>query len=202
MEIIAPIRRFIGWHRRFIATALAGLGTFVLITQLAPGVPDGVGVVVAVGTLSPGQTIGADDVAVRELPAAGVPDGAVTSPEEVIGQSLNSTVTANTVLQPGLLATADGAGPGRAHVPVRIPDDQLLELLVPGTRISLVAAAEAGAGVLVDDARVVMRPAPPAQAGFSATGSRPGLVILDVPAARAADVAVLGQHAELIVILD
>ena len=201
MEILASARRFISWHRRSIAAAIAGLGTFVLVTQLTPAAPNAVPVVVALHDLSPGDVIRAADVTVRELPASGVPEGAARSTDDVVGQTLAAGVAANTVLQPGLLASADRAGPGRALVPVRIPDDQLLQLLMPGRLVSLVSTSETGASVLVDDARVALVPAPSAQTGFAATGSRPGLVILDVPAGRAADVAVLGQHAELNVVL-
>ena len=201
MEILASARRFIGSHRRAIAAAIAGLGTFVLVTQLTPAVPDAIPVVVALHDLSPGDILGAADVAVRELPAAGVPEGAGLTTDDVVGQTLAAGVSANTVLQPGLLASADRAGPGRALVPVRIPDEQLLQLLTPGTLVGLVSTTEAGASVLVDDARVALVPAASPQTGFAATGARPGLVVLDVPKERAADVAVLGQRAELNVVL-
>ncbi len=201
MEILAAARRFVGWHRRAIAAALAGLGTFVLVTQLTPTVPDSVPVVVALHELSPGDVVRDADVAVRELAASSVPEGARLTTDDVVGQALAAGVSANTILQPGLLASADRAGPGRALVPVRIPDEQLLQLLTPGRLVSLVSASETGASVLVDDARVALIPAASAQTGFAATGSRPGLVVLDIPAGRAADVAVLGQRGDLNILL-
>lgn len=89
---------------------------------------------------------------------------------------------------------------GRAVVPIALPDEQLAALLVPGTKLVLVHASDAGFDVITDDAR----PALPQSAGqgsaLATASSRSPMVLVDVPIEIAPTVAGLGQQGNLRVI--
>lgn len=200
MEFPHKLKRFVAWHRRALAAALAGLGVLLLATQLAPAQDPGTAVVVTTRAVAAGDVLTAADVQVVALPLRALPEGPLPEPADVVGTRAATRIAANTVVQAGMLATTADLADGRALVPIAIPDDQLAGLLAPGSLVSLVYAGE-GFEVVTDDARVAALPAAQERSELAVVSARAPLVLLDVPNAIAPTVAALGQRGELSVIL-
>jgi pilus assembly protein CpaB len=200
--LLARIAAFVSWHRRAVAALLAALSVVLVAGWLAE--PDGPGVPVPVTAveLAAGHTISSTDVTVKELPAHLLPSGATPTLDQVVGQVTAVGLAPGTLLQAGLLATGQGVAPGRAVVPISLPDDQLRSLLRPGDPVTLVVTAAESAEVLTRDARVAALPAAPGGSALAVAGAgSDGLVLVDVPAAEAPMVAALGQSGQLSVVL-
>ncbi|GAB3818931.1 hypothetical protein GCM10028820_22100 [Tessaracoccus terricola] len=200
MEFPHKLRQFVAWHRRALAAALAGLGVLLLATQLAPSTPPGTDVVVTTRAVAAGAVLTEADLQVVALSPDALPEGVLPSLDDVVGATAGWRLGANTVVQSGMLATTTDLAAGRALVPIAIPDDQLVDLLAPGSRVSLVFAGEAFE-VVTDDARVAALPARTESTGLSVGTGRAPLVLVDVPSEIAPTVAALGQRGELSVIL-
>lgn len=150
-----------------------------------------------------GEALAAADVSLAALPPPAVPDGALASTQDAVGQTLAVPVAAGTVLQPALLArAATAAAKGRAVVPILIADDDLRRLLAaPGDLISLVSAHGESPEIVTGDARVVALPCLGGSGALRAAASTDRGTLVDVPASSATLVALLGQGGQLSVIL-
>lgn len=201
MELWTRIRARILWHRGPLAALAAALGALILVGSLGGGDGARVPVVVTSSDLPAGHLITAADLREVRLQADAAPSGALPRAEDAVGRTTAADLLPNSILQPGMLVDEGGATPGRARVPVRIPDSALVGLLGPGTRLKLVTIGDSGPHVLTGDALVAPLPATAPAVGPLAVGASDRLVLLDVPEQNALDVAVLGQRGELFVIL-
>jgi pilus assembly protein CpaB len=137
-----------------LALAIAAGGTFAFGTyrymQNVPtqtvSVPTS-GVVVAAADLQLGAELRREDLSVIQWPAASVPAGAFTKPEELVGRGLIQPVSTNELFLPGKLAPKEaGAGlppviaPGFRALSVRVNDViGVAGYVLPGTRVDVVA---------------------------------------------------------------
>lgn len=187
------------WHRRAIAAVLTGLGALALVSQLS-GPSDAVSqVVVTTRAVDAGSPISVADVALQPIPADAVPADAITRLGDAVGRPAAVTLSAHTILQPGMLVSGSPAPVGHALVPITVQDGQLRQLLSPGLRIALVSAVGDVPGIITSDA--VVHSVPPAvTASFGASGAS-ALVLVVVPSALAPEVSVLGQSGGLSVFL-
>lgn len=199
---MAWLRRTISWHRRKLAALLTALGMFALVSHLsgASSAAEASGqVVVTTAHLAAGAPITSSDVSLHSLPASAIPADALTLMEDVVGHSAAVELSPHTTLQAGLLVSGAPAAAGRSLVPITVHDSQLREILSPGLRIALVSAGPDVPGILTDDAVVHTLPSPVETSFVSSTQA--ALVLVDVPADLAAEVAVLGQSGQLSVFL-
>ncbi|HEY3749124.1 MAG TPA: SAF domain-containing protein [Pseudonocardiaceae bacterium] len=145
---LRSVLRTRGWPRTMALRRLVAIGLVVLAGALALR-PAGaretadVDVVVAARDLTPGNTLAQADLSIRQLPAAVVPSGALTSRDAVIGRVLASAVRAGEPLTDvRLVGPADTAlttgDPNAATVPVRLADPDVADLLRPGIRVDVV----------------------------------------------------------------
>ena len=201
-RLLTPIASFVSWHRRAVAALLAALSVVLVAQWLAePGGPT-VSAPVLTGPVAAGHTLTSADVTLTDVPAhlefSGTPPGI----DDVIGQVTAVNLAPGTLLQAGLLATGQGVAPGRAVVPITLPDQALRSLLRPGDPVTLVVTSTESAEVLTRDARVAALPSPPGGSALAVAGAGDdGLVLMDVPADEAAMVAALGQSGQLSVVL-
>ena len=111
-------------HRRWLAAGALALAVLVALRAVSPAPPPQADAVVAVRDLTGGQQLGADDLAVRQVPRDLLPEGAVADTAPLVGRTLASPtragelVTDRRVLDEGLLA----AYPGTVAVPARLAD--------------------------------------------------------------------------------
>lgn len=189
------------WHRRPVAALLAALGALIIVAGVRGEAPPEASLLVTASALPAGHLITRDDLKVIGLPPAAAPSGAPLTPEDVIGKTAAADLLPNSILQPGMLIHDGGAPPGRATVPITLAEAQLVSILRPGTRISLITIDSAGSHVLSDDTVVAPLPGAPTGGALTPSATRNTLVLLDVPAERAGEIAVLGQRGELYVVL-
>ena len=201
-RLLTPIASFVSWHRRAVAALLAALSVVLVAQWLAePGGPT-VSAPVLTGPVAAGHTLTSADVTLTDVPAHLVFSGTPPGIDDVIGQVTAVNLAPGTLLQAGLLATGQGVAPGRAVVPITLPDQALRSLLRPGDPVTLVVTSTESAEVLTRDARVAALPSPPGGSALAVAGAGDdGLVLMDVPADEAAMVAALGQSGQLSVVL-
>lgn len=160
-------------------------------------------VVVAARDLSPGVTIGADDVALRRRPALTVPDGAATAVGDVVGATLagpsrrGEVITDARILGSRLAGLS--AGSDARVVPLHLADAAVLDLIRPGDVVDVLGAAsadpEARPRVVASDAVVVLVSV--ASPGPGARDDRVVLVALPAAAANTLAGATLVQTVTL-----
>ncbi len=128
-------------YRGLIAGSCAGIAVLAALPALAPGPPATVAVVTAGRDLRWGASLSATDLVVAEVPAAAVPDGALTEVAAARGRLLASPVrrgepiTDVRLVGAGLLADS-----GLLAVGVRIADAGTAALLRPGSVVDVLAA--------------------------------------------------------------
>ena len=177
--------------RRVAAGALVMLAVVAALRPDPGGVPHDV--VVAVRDLSPGIELTPDDVALVQRPAAGLPDGAVTTLEAVLGTTLAGPSRRGEVLTDarvlGSRLTGLSAGANARMVPVHLADAEMAELLRPGDVVDVLGTPTAGSAgasgprVVASAAIVVLVSAKPASGGDDA------IVLVALPAAAATALA-------------
>lgn len=200
-RFLSSIASFVSWHRRAVGALLAGLAVLAVAQWLAA--PEGatVSVVTVAADVPAGRALTPADVALTKLPTAAVPDGALLAPDEAVGEVAAVSLAKGTILHPNLLATARSGAPGRAVVPIRLPDPELRQLLRPGDRVTLIVTAAETAEVLTGDARISALPEPSPSSGLSIGSSAAGLILVEVAVAEAPAVAALGQSGQLSIAL-
>jgi len=190
-------QRALATHRRLLGAGLAAAAVAVGLGALAPEPPPSAAVLVAATDLVAGQPLSAEDVRMARYPSEGVPDGALSAPDQATGRTLaaparrGEPLTDVRFLGPGLLAGADD---GLVAAPVRVADPGIAGLVRAGDRVDVLAAETAvGQGsVSVPAARSVARavrvlavPASDASGGFT----EGGLVVVATTPAVAVDLA-------------
>ncbi|EME19496.1 SAF domain-containing protein [Rhodococcus triatomae] len=175
--------------RRAAAGALALLALVLAIR----GDPDDdrVEVVTAAHDLTPGTLLGEADLHLTALPAAGVPDGAVLSPDDVVGRTLAGPARAGEPLTDvrvlGSRLADAAAGPDGRIVPLRIDDTEVARLLRAGDIVDILTVDAEGSAtprVLATDATVVLA----ATRESGRTSGEPA-VLVALPEASATEVA-------------
>ncbi len=193
------------WRARLpFAAIMVGCAVTFALAALRPAPPPSTPVVVAARALAAGEPAAAGDLAVTRLPPDAVPEGSHGDREAVVGRAVVVAVPAglplvDTLLRDDRLAAA--GPPGTVVVPVRLADPGVADLLRPGDRVDLFAAATSGTGEAVAErlarrALVLPHPAPgaeraPAPVGVLGTGADGGgsLTLVAVAPEQAAALA-------------
>jgi Flp pilus assembly protein CpaB len=151
-------------YRRWLVAAAAAGAVLAAVQELAPPEPATTPVVVAVRDLAPGHRLGADDLAVEDMPSDAAPPEGLLSRADLLGERVagpvaaGEPVTATRVVGSGLF---ERLGPGLLATPVRLPDADIAGLLHAGDRVDVYAAtgdASEPAVQVVRDATVVVVP--------------------------------------------
>lgn len=190
-ETVRRRLRLIGWRaRRPLAALCVGLAALVAVGLVRPADPPTARVPVAARHLALGAVLAAGDVRLAEVPLALVPTGlragardagspptaTGTDADALTGRRLAVAVPAGLPLVPGLFVADAATGPpGTVVVPVRFADAGVADVLTPGMRVDVVAAAlhdGDDATRLARDAVVLARPGD----GDPAAGSGGGLL--------------------------
>lgn len=191
--------RTISWHRRKVAAVLAALGMFLLLSHFSGAAEPLGGVVVVTQPVSAGAALTAGDVSVAAVPVVLIPADALTDPADAVGRSAAVSLTAHTIVQPGLLVSGAPPPKGRSLVPITVHDAQLREILSPGLRVALVSSVGDVPGIVTDDA--VIHTMPQVASSSLVTTGQAALVLVEVPSALAPDVSMLGQSGQLSIFL-
>ncbi len=138
------------------AAVLAGLAVWAALSVLRPPGPATTTALVTVRALPGGQTVTADDVAVRQLPLDAVPTDFLHDPAQAVGRPLTVPVPAGALLLPASVVNREAlAGPGLSVLPVTLASTAV-GLIEVGDRIDLLGAdANSDAVLVASAARVV-----------------------------------------------
>ena len=173
---LRPVRRAVLRRRRLIAALLAGTGVAAGIHAATGPAPPTVPVLVAARDLPAGAELAADDLATVRFAPGSEPAGTADDPEgQVLAAPLRAgePVTDVRLVGPDLTAGL----PGRAAVPVRLPDPGMVALLDVGDHIDLLATdpQNGGATVVAADVPVL---AVPGLADTTTASGLPGRLIV------------------------
>jgi len=201
-------------HRRALAALLAGIVVWSLATDLRPPAPATRSVATATHDLTPGTTLGPDDLVVVARPADTVAADAVSEVGLVTGRVVafplraGEPVRRRDVVGNELL---DALGPDVVATPVRLSDDSTLASVRPGDLVDVVAAragdgsTPAHAVVVASRVRVLTVGGPSGSAGSGLLGA-PGspsapVLLLATTSAQSLDIAAAVVGARLSVTL-
>lgn len=193
--------------RRWLALSLLLSGLVALFLPASARGTPGTATVVSARDLPAGSLLRARDVKLVDLPDDVRPQGATGLPSSVEGRMLVGAARAGEPLTDVRLLDAGipGSGdPESSTVPVRLADAGVAELLRPGRRVDVVAAADAGR-----EASVLASAAVVAAVGEQGTrdpkspgaGSKGPLVLLSLPSAIATRVAATSLERSITVTL-
>lgn len=145
-------RRLLLRHRHVVAAVLAAAAVASAVAALAPPPERTVGVIVAARDLSSGAVLDVADLATVQLPVDRVPDGvlrATTGHAAATGRTLaaparrGEPLTDVRLVAPSLLRGYDRAGGDVVAAPVRLADAEVVDLLMVGDRVDVLAASAA-----------------------------------------------------------
>lgn len=191
-------RRALRRHRRTLALLATLAAVLAGLTALAPPRPDTVTVVTAARTLAGGSTVRVEDLDRVQLPPGAVPDGAWTTPDEGVGQTLAGPVPAGQVLTTTALLRHRASRGGSVVAPLPLADDRVSGLLQAGDLVDVLAAdTQNGKTRVVASAVRVMT------GTIAATEEAPGaggLVLVEVPPATATALAAAASTSVLSVV--
>lgn len=188
-----------------MAALCAGLAVVTGLSAVTPAAPETDPVVVAAHDIASGETLGSDDVLVRDLPADAVASNAYHDADAVVGKALGGpvrrgeTITDMRVVGSGLLT---GYPDGSTLATVRIADPDSLWGIEVGTYVDIIGVDVDGTKpgrVLADDAPVVAMPE--ADAGATAGPATGVSLVVSVPADTAVELTNAGSRMQLGVIV-
>jgi Flp pilus assembly protein CpaB len=182
---IRSLARAASWHRRKLAVVAALGAVLTGIAAAAPEGPPTVEVVRAKRQLVGGAVISLGDVSVERVVAADAPEGAVSDPGALVGQTLAAPIARRQVLTSlAFISTRVGVARGHVLAPLRLADAELATLLHPGDVVDVLAADPQSekAAVVAQAARVVTVPRLDDEAMADSSGA---LVLVDVDNATA-----------------
>ncbi|MFE6860358.1 SAF domain-containing protein [Nocardia sp. NPDC057668] len=202
------------WADGVLIRRIAAAALFALAAALALRADPGgrhTEVVVAARELPPGHVLGADDVVRAPRDSAGLPAGTLRDPGALVGSTLGGGVTTGEILTElrvlgPRLATVAARSPDARIVPIRLADNGVAEVLRPGDRVDVVAAADTGgagrpARLLASDAAVVLVSGGSAGGGPSARGRDEPLVLVALDARHATVIAAASLRTALTVVV-
>lgn len=184
--------------RRWLALALLLSGCIALFLPASARGTPGTATVVSARDLPAGTLLRAGDLKLVDLPDDVRPNGATSQADSIEGRLLVGAARAGEALTDVRLvgAAIPGSGdPESSTVPVRLADAGVAELLRPGQRVDVVAAAEAGregsvlASMAVVAAVGVEGGGQDIEPKGGRTGSKGPLVLLALPSEVATRVA-------------
>ncbi|MDR0432241.1 MAG: SAF domain-containing protein [Bifidobacteriaceae bacterium] len=175
--------RAVAWRHKWLAWGIVVLlGMPVIVPGIAGFLRPTMPVLVTARQVAAGEVFEDGSLRLVKLDRNGVPDGALTSPDEALGARSAANLPAGYPLAPSLISPAGalaGAPPGTVAIPVRLSDGAAVGVLSPGDQVDVLAAAGTTAAGAVTPAQ---RVAASALVLAIPTGERaePGLVVLAV----------------------
>ena len=156
-DLAGEIRRILSRHRRSLAAVCAGLAVAAGLGSASKPPARTVVVIAAARDLPASATLTAADLRAVALPTDAVPSGAITVARDAIGRTTSGPLRDGEPLTDVQLDDGQLARPatGLVAAPVRLADAQAAQLLRPGERVDVLAAAARPDAAVADAATVV-----------------------------------------------
>ncbi len=172
-------RLLIHRFRRPIAATCAALAVLLLASALRPASPDLVSIIVAAEDLPGGSSLGADDIALADVPVAYLPPGSLADAESALGRTVVGAITAGEPITSSRLMTTGPRADGLHTVPVRLADAEAADLLVPGAVVDLVlTSGDISGQVVAEGAKVITVPRRATSPGLGPSSRAAGSLIV------------------------
>ena len=198
MQLLRRLASFINWHRRVVAALCAAVVVAGIVSVASARPPEGEAVVALATDVPAGEALSPQHLTTVRVPSSLLTSRTVRSLDDAVGAHSAVALEAGQVLTKGLLLQGGSVQEGHALVPVAVPDQDLRNLLVPGTAVELVVALGERPEVL-GRARVAAQPSAPTSTIGATKGS--SMVLMEVAAELAPSVATLGQSGQLAVVI-
>jgi pilus assembly protein CpaB len=192
---LRDLRRAATWHRRLLVAGLLAASVAFAIEAMSPPPSRTEPVLVAAKDLAGGTRLVADDVRMKDIAPASLPEGALRTPAFAAGRTLDAPVRKGEVLTDVRLvgkAFLDSYGDGRVAAPVRIADAASVRLLRAGDIVDVLAAGVGADGSATSIARVVAAATPVLaiptinESPFGSTDSTSGALVVVVTSTETA----------------
>jgi pilus assembly protein CpaB len=160
---LRDLRRAATWHRRLLVAGLLAASVAFAIEAVSPPAPRTESVLVAAKDLAGGTRLVADDVRMKDVAPASVPEGAVRMRAFAAGRTLDAPVRKGEVLTDVRLVGKtflDSYGHGLVAAPVRIADAASVRLVRAGDIVDVLAAGVDADGSATSSARTVAAATP------------------------------------------
>jgi Flp pilus assembly protein CpaB len=193
--------------RRILATALLLTAGVLAVRPAAAEIGPSSPAVVSARDIPAGSVLGPADVQLIQLPNSVRPDGALSALEAAEGHLLAGAARAGEPITDARLVSPSTDIPGwgdsgMSIVPVRLSDAGVAGLLHPGVHVDVVAGAtDGGRQVLASMAVVVAVVAQGAESRYASAGKDGPLVLLELPADSATQVAAMSLERAVAVTL-
>ena len=198
MQLLRRLASFINWHRRVVAALCAAVVVAGIVSVASARPPEGEAVVALATDVPAGEALSPQHLTTVRVPSSLLTSRTVRSLDDAVGAHTAVALESGQVLTKGLLLQGGSVQEGHALVPVAVPDQDLRNLLVPGTAVELVVALGDRPEVL-GRARVAAQPSAPTSTIGATKGS--SMVLMEVAAELAPSVATLGQSGQLAVVI-
>lgn len=188
----AGVRRLLLRYRRTGAALLAGLAVLLTIGTLAPDQAAGRPMVVAARDLAAGDVLTSGDLRVVRVPSTIAPASALRTSDGLLGRRLAGPVGAGepvTTLRLAGRGLLWHAPPGSALAVVRVADPVQVDLLSPGDRVDVYAAARGGGARIVLSHALVLALPPTDTGGLASTSVAGAAVVVETTADGASRLA-------------
>src|SRR3954453_811296 len=177
LRILDDLRRRVLVHRRLLGSAFAAVAVWLVVSAATDPPAGTVPVWTAAHDLPTGTVLSRGDLVRTGYAPGSVPAAAAHTLTGVVGRTVATPLGAGEPLTAAHLAgaTALSGYPGRSAVAVRIPDADVVSLLSPGQRVTLVASDPQGGSEperVVEDAAVLAVPHASSAVGAGALGGR------------------------------
>lgn len=160
---LRDLRRAATWHRRLLVAGLLAASVAFAIQAVSPPPPRTESVLVAAKDLRGGTRLSPDDVRLKDVAPASLPDGALRTRDFATGRTLDAPVRKGEVLTDVRLvgrSFLDTYGDGLVAAPVRIADAASVRLVRAGDIVDVLAAGLGANGSATSAARLVAAAAP------------------------------------------
>jgi Flp pilus assembly protein CpaB len=196
---LRDLRRAATWHRRLLVAGLLAASVAFAIEAVSPPPPRTESVLVAAKDLAGGTRLRPDDVRLKDVAPASLPDGAVRTRTFAAGRTLDAPVRKGEVLTDVRLvgqSFLDSYGDGLVAAPVRIADAASVQLVRAGDIVDVLAAglnangsangSATGAARLVAAATPVLTIPPVSEGPLGSTDIGSGALVVVVTSSETA----------------
>jgi len=193
-SVLRAFRRY----RRWFAAVLAVVGVAAALSVVSSASSGGQPTVVAARSIAGGSVLSASDLRVIRVPAEARPDDAFAQIAEVVGRQALRDVSARDLVQDSDLLNGElTSAPGMVKLPVHFSDSGAVSLLQAGQHIDIFGPDGTSGGFRLVASNITVLTVPHNEPSVPLSSGGAELVVIEVTAEQAADIAAADSIASL-----
>jgi len=205
MNRITALLKRAALHRRLIAT-LAAMVTVLAIATIAGQRDGSMAIVLTAGhRIEAGEMVAASDLTATRVPVELVPEGALTAAGDIPGRMAAVAIPRGAIVTPDVFVRTgrESAADGMAIMPVSVNSKDIIALINPGDRITLILTDPmTRAATLMPHVRVITVPAAVTTGGIMGSTSSPGIILVEVSTTEVTQLATASAGGTISVALE